>query len=128
MCTVGPCKDYFPNLKHGDDGYVHPTTTTNKIQMDARLQRTPAFSDICMRLARAHARGHRQLALTNEMLTGSSVKAHNFSIPGTRRETLKYGEARVDYQSWQSLKLRLLTAGFYFVTTDRDSFIMKFSG
>lgn len=102
--------------------------TTNKIHIDLRAQPVPAFSDICMRLARAHARGHRQLALTNELLSGRYVKAHNFSIPGTRRETLKYGEARVDYASWQSLKLRLLTAGFYFVATDRDSFIMKFSG
>lgn len=128
MCTVGPCKDYVsPSPWVGDDDYrCYQTSTTNKIVTIAT--HPVVFSDICMRLARAHARGHRQLALTNELLSGSSVKAHNFVVPGKHYQSVRYGEAMVDYQSWQSLKLRLLTAGFYFVATDHDSFIMKFSG
>lgn len=96
--------------------------------MKNKEELTQGFPDIVMRLARQTARGNRQLALVNELLSGYPVTAHEFIVPGSYNVTIKYGEARVGYPSWQGLKTRLLGSGFYFVATSHNSFTMKFSG
>lgn len=63
------------------------------------------MSDIVVRLAKACAHGVRQAELVDELLSGPTyIKQDYFGF--------RIGTAKVGYESWKSLKKRLMKNGF----------------
>lgn len=70
------------------------------------------MSDLIPRLARACARGHRQLEFVNELLAGPTF-ARTVPIPGHPHMTgVVLGDCRMASSSWVRLKQRLIANGF----------------
>jgi hypothetical protein len=71
--------------------------------------------DVVARLARACARGERQLAFVNELLADDAY-VRQVPLPywfaGRQATGIAYGHSRMGSDSWRSLKKRLIANGF----------------
>ena len=79
-------------------------------------------SDVIARLARACARGERQLAFVNELLADEAY-VRLVPIPiyfggGRQAEGASFGNSRMGGESWRSLKKRLIANGFIIKTDE----------
>jgi hypothetical protein len=73
------------------------------------------YPDVVARLARACARGHRQLEFVNELLAGEAycrLTELNFFHYGKQAQAVLYGDTRLSGSSWQNLRKRLIENGF----------------
>lgn len=84
-----------------------------------------AYMDIIRRLASSQARGHRQQSFVNELLSFREVPYRRYS-PTVHVETLVFGESRLSYQSWRSLRARMVSVGFV-VVDDKDTCTVRIS-
>ena len=64
------------------------------------------MDDIKKRLARACARGPRQMGFINEMLAGEAYREFD------SYDHLLYGDSKMAHASWHALKSRLTANGF----------------
>lgn len=62
--------------------------------------------EMVRRLARACARGHRQMGFVNELLAGQGYREFD------TYDHLLYGDTKMAHNSWNSLKTRLINNGF----------------